>query len=963
MAGGLVGAVEVEELVGREAEQEELRGVLQAAADGRGGLLLVAGEAGVGKTRLVNHVFRRGDLSFLSAAATQEGTPPYGQIVSVFRSYLRLVPDGLADCGPLGTYLALLLPELDVVAETTDRASLFEAIHCAFATIGRRATTCVFLDDLNWTDDATLELLPALAASLEAEPVLVVAAYRSDEIPRGHPLRRLRAELRRGGRLHELALEPLDAEETAALAARVVGGTLGAGLTTAIYARTHGVPFFVEELSGALADGGHLVEGTRGIELIDRHDLPLPESVRDAVLLRTMTMSESARAALETAAVAGLQFGLELVTSIEGDEGVEEVLDSGFANEVEPGLGAFRHALTREALYQGVPRVRRRSLHRAVAESLEATGAPPARVAEHWLLGHAPEQARRALLAAAEASYEVYAYRDTANAARRALELWPEGEDESGRVTVLEKLAESEALSGNVADAVLAWREAAEGLASGDDPRRFAELQRRLAGLYEIQGAWDAALAARSAAAQSFLDTDLPGEAAAERLAAAASLQSTGSMNAALELIAQARIEAERAQRVDLQARLLGLEGLARARLGDVESGLELAREGFTLALAENLVGPVAEVHDRLGLILENSSDYSGALEAWRDAYAFCELHGISDRAYVCLSCVGYVMRKTGDWKKAAEVFRGLISSHDAPRSARCAGLCELGLLYAVQGQGNRARPLLTEGLPLASRIGFLIVEIDGAWGLARVEELAEDYDAAADRCRLLLERARACEDCHCPVPALRWATTFFAQHRHGADAGACVDVLAQIASQSGSTEARSALAHGLGEVALLNGDPEQAAVEFARALELLRELDLPLDRAETQVRAAAALVAADERETAVERLVEGYRAARKLRARPLAAVAAAELTALGERVDRRLGRRAAADLDNGGLSRRELEVVRLVAGGSTNKEIARDLFISPRTVDMHVRNILVKLGCRSRTEATRRAAELKLLR
>jgi len=178
---------------------------------------------------------------------------------------------------------------------------------------------------------------------------------------------------------------------------------------------------------------------------------------------------------------------------------------------------------------------------------------------------------------------------------------------------------------------------------------------------------------AREAAAGSFLDSGLPGEAAAERLAAAANLQSTGSMSVALELIAQARIEAERAQRVDLQARILGLEGLVRARLGDVEAGLELAREGFSLALAENLVGSVAEIHDRLGLILENSSDYGGALEAWRDAYAFCELHGISDRAYVCLSCVGYVMRKTGDWNKAAAIFRGLITSDGTPRSARSA--------------------------------------------------------------------------------------------------------------------------------------------------------------------------------------------------------------------------------------------------------------------------------------------------
>ncbi len=120
-------AAQTEELVGRDVEQEELRSALQAAADGRGGLLLVGGEAGVGKTRLVEHVVRRDDLAFLGAAATQEGTPPYGQIVSVFRAYLRLVPDGLADCGPLGTYLALLLPELGALPGSADRASIFES--------------------------------------------------------------------------------------------------------------------------------------------------------------------------------------------------------------------------------------------------------------------------------------------------------------------------------------------------------------------------------------------------------------------------------------------------------------------------------------------------------------------------------------------------------------------------------------------------------------------------------------------------------------------------------------------------------------------------------------------------------------------------------------------------------------------------------------------------------------------
>src|SRR5688500_15682613 len=136
----------------------------------------------------------------------------------------------------------------------------------------------------------------------------------------------------------------------------------------------------------------------------------------------------------------------------------------------------------------------------------------------------------------------------------------------------------------------------------------------------------------------------------------------------------------------------------------------------------------------------------------------------------------------------------------------------------------------------------------------------------------------------------------------------------------------------------------------------------MPFERAQIELRAGVALAAAGEREPALERLSSAYRAARKLGARPLATEAAGEVAALGESVARRLGARAAADADGAGLSRRELEVVRLVAVGRTNAEIAQELFLSRRTVDMHVRNILRKLGCRSRVEATHRAAELGLL-
>ena len=208
----------------------------------------------------------------------------------------------------------------------------------------------------------------------------------------------------------------------------------------------------------------------------------------------------------------------------------------------------------------------------------------------------------------------------------------------------------------------------------------------------------------------------------------------------------------------------------------------------------------------------------------------------------------------------------------------------------------------------------------------------------------------------------LRMAATFAGRRGDSELVYACAEASAAWASRFGNSDALAALAHVLGEVALLEGGPPSAAEHFERALERLAEIEAPFEHALTQARAGAALLAVGERELGVERLVSAYRTLRKLGARPFATLTAAELQAAGERVDERLGRRAVGDLERHGLTRRELEILRLVGVGRTNREIGHQLFLSTRTVDMHVRNMLTKLGCRSRTEATGRAHELGLL-
>ena len=275
----------------------------------------------------------------------------------------------------------------------------------------------------------------------------------------------------------------------------------------------------------------------------------------------------------------GQSFDPELATAIAGlAEWPDEAARRGIVTEDTRGRLAFRHDLVREAFYGEIGWAKRPALHRAIAEALEATSAPPSSIAEHWARGREPDRARRCFLAAADTFRDVHAYRDGSRAIRRALELWPEGAEEPGRLDALRHLGRCAELAGDLGGAVLAWREAAEGHRRGGQDAPLGEVLRSLAGALELQGRWEDALAAREQAASAFAAGALGGDAAGERLAAATHLRSAASFRAALALLETAKAEATAAHRPDLEARILGLEGNVRARMGEGAPAIELVR-------------------------------------------------------------------------------------------------------------------------------------------------------------------------------------------------------------------------------------------------------------------------------------------------------------------------------------------------------------------------------------------------
>jgi ATP/maltotriose-dependent transcriptional regulator MalT len=858
--------------------------------------------------------------------------------------------------------LAALLPELGTPPETSDRATLFEAIRSALVHAASNGVVTVFLDDLQWADHATLELLPPLTRSLEHDQVAILGAYRSDDIPRGHPLRRMRTELRRAGRLREIAVEPFDAPTTAQLLAATLGTEPSPTLSAAVFDRTEGLPFFVEELGTALATGGRLDPGSRGLDLVDGQDLPLPDSVRDAVLLQAAGLSQDARIAAMAAAVAGQEFSPSVVTEVADiRRWPDELIHRGLVVEVGSDRMTFRHALIREAFYSEVPWTQRAELHARVARLLESSGSPAVVVAEHWVKARNPERARGCFTSAAEAFHRVHAYRDGVIAARRALELWPEGAEETERLDLLEHLAECAELAGDLSEAVAAWHEAADDRRESGDQARLGEVQGRLASALELQGRWEEALRSREEAAAAFDAAALPAEAAQERLAAASHHRSAARFLASLGLLERAHRDASEAGRIDLETRILGLEGNVRARMGESDA-VDLVRTALATALDNGLIGPAAEIYQRLADVQEHVGDYASAGDTYEAAYSFCQANELQPTAQVCRACLGVVLRQLGDWDRATALCRQVLASPELAPPARAIATWTIGSILAARGQSRRARPLLTESASFARSVELFAMELLSEWGLAVADDVDGARERAAERCRTILERWQRAEDRHYAITALRWATTFFAEGGDADEARACVAALGRIATDSPQDESLSGFSHGLAESALLDGDLDQAILQFDRALELLRSVGAPFERIQSERRAAHALVLCGRNEEAVERLVSAHRSARRLKARPLVDRLAGEVAALGEKVDPRSRRRATAGLTGGGLTRREIEVVRLVAVGRTNREIAQELFLSPRTVDMHVQNILLKLDSRSRADAARRATELGLL-
>ncbi len=416
--------------VGREGEVARIDQLWESAKAGGRQLCLIAGEPGIGKTRLASHaaIARHGEgAAVLYGRSKEELATPYGPWIEALAHYVEHAPEGVlpahierhgGELNRLIPGLASQFPEAPPPRETdpeTERYLLFNAAAGLLQQAAAERPVVLLLDDLHWADKPTLALLKHVVESGDGDALLILGTYRDSELSRQHPLTDLLADLRSERGVERISLEGLGEQEVVAIMETAAGhemDSLGRNLARDIAAETSGNPFFVTEMLRHLTESGLLKQGRGGRWELQGElgDLGLPQSVREVVGRRVERLGEPARKALGVAAVIGRDFDVDLLAQVveqEEDELLDLLEESVEASVLieqadRPGGFSFAHALINHTLYEDLGATRRARLHRRVAEALEKLcgdepGARVAELANHWAAATAAVDASKAL--------------------------------------------------------------------------------------------------------------------------------------------------------------------------------------------------------------------------------------------------------------------------------------------------------------------------------------------------------------------------------------------------------------------------------------------------------------------------------------------------------------------------------------------------------------------------------------
>jgi DNA-binding CsgD family transcriptional regulator/tetratricopeptide (TPR) repeat protein len=940
-------------VVGRAAELAAARSVLADTATGSATVVLLGGDAGVGKTAFARSAVGLAEsmgFQVLSGACLSvESGVPFAPVVAALRPLLVGRPDRL---GPAAGPLLGLLPGPGGEPGVPP-GQLLELLLAALAHLALAAPVLLVLEDMHWADTSTRELAVHLARNLQG-PVCLLLSYRSDDLHRRHPLRPSLLELARSTRAEHIDLAPLDRDGVADLMAAWSPAATDPALVGAVLARSGGNPLFVEELLAAGAESA-----------------TIPPRLADLLLARIDALSPAAARMLRLAAAGGTRVDTQLVARVMGEpvEDVEAAAREAVDFNVlvlRAGCLEFRHELLREAAYDDLLPGERSRLHGRLAAAMEGrlaqTGTRPsmneaAQIAYHWdLANQLPDALHWSFLAGRLASQ--LAAPEATSHLERVLELW-------------DQVPEAVALSGVThAEVSLLAAEAAD--ISGHLDRALALVDRALD---EVDAAAQPLLASRifgmrgsfcgaigdPAGRLSAVDRAVQlaeGKPSPELAGALAVMATRRGYDFRLgEAVSVGRRAADMAQQIgavaqESKARLALGWGLIHS--GEVDEGVAQSRRGVELAAATGRDYDAISAMATYAFHLFTAGRVEQALAVSADAITRASGLGLRWTTSFCVNQRVEALTWTGRFDEAELSLREMVELERGLSAATLPGTSRLfdGMLRLWRGD-------------LAGAVGSMVPVVEAKH---RLDDFSAGWESAGwlTQAYARLGRGEAIELGQSVTSAVAgregaypggfaassllgalWLLGATDGHPEALAAGVAALRQAEAAPSPGlGTEAAGYLAEARGWASTALGTPDPAA--WTAAVVAWEAPGFAYPAAQARAMLAHALLATGDRDAARAETVRAWTAATELGATDLAR----QVGAFARRARFPLQAAAGVPSELDVLTAREREVLALIADGASNRAIGEALFISTKTAGVHVSNLLAKLGVSSRLEA-----------
>jgi len=995
-------------LVGREPEMALLEQALSAAAGGTGQCLLIAGEAGVGKSRMIAELrastAARSFLTLRGYCFEQDTSFPYAPLADAVRTYFagRGSREVLDLLGPLAPVFVTLLPQLALLSPEippppslepqAERRRLFEALAQFVSGLAGAQPVLLVVEDIHWSDDTSLDFLHFFARRLSGSPVLLLASYRREEAsPR---LVHLLVQLERAHLAREIMLVPLTRDHVEAMLRAIfeMAQPVKPEFLDRMCALTDGNPFFIEEILKGLLTSGEISHSGTGWERKPIQELHVPRSVQDAVWQRAGQLEESAQQVLKLAAVVGRRFEFTLLqeltamTERELLQHVKQLLSAQLVVEVSADEYAFRHALTREAVYATLWKRERKGLHRIVAETLERLYRDAMRLEAHLAdLAHhyyasgawaqALEYSQRAGQRAQNlyAPYEAIEHFSRALDAARQLGRQPDPHLHGARAKAYETIGDFERADADLKAAL----ELAREVGVGNRLARRAEWQ----ALLDLGLLWASREYSRT---RDYFQRALE---LAREMGDAATLAHSLNRLGNWHLNVEQPLEALRCHQEALSifqtlndrpglAETFDLLGMASYLSADLIGGTDYYYQAIALFRElddrPGLASSLGSLTLRAATFQTNTMVPAAPLaEAAREGELALQIaRNIGHRAgeAYALIFLGFCLAPAGDYARALDYARrGLaIAQEIKHRQWMTAAHCALGAINHDLLALPEALRHLDQALTLAVETGSRHWIHCATGHLASLSTAQNELDRAA----AILDSGLSADS---PSQTIGQRLAWCARAEHAlarGDAKQTLRIMDQLIASTPNPFPPGAIpriSRLRGEAQLQLGQAEQAVAELQAGEEAahaqgarsqLWRIQMALGRVyQIQEQRTEARQAFSAASTLVEELATNI-PDESLRAnfvRQAVAILPAGAKAPWPRPETP---RQAAKREYGGLTARERDVVVLVGQGKSNREIANDLVLSERTVEHHVSNTLSKLGLRSRAQVAVWAVE-----